>query len=332
MTGGGAAGWPGDLERDLLGGERRYTRGQVAARVGVDVDRARLFWRAMGFPDVGDDEVVFTDADVAALARVTELLDEGLLDLGTAVQLGRAMGRTTARLADWQMEAFTERAGDTGAQALDLTRRLLPDLEALLTFVWRRQLAAAALRRAPGGPAEAAGQRLAVGFADLVGFTRLSRRLGERELAEVVERFEAGASDLVSGVGARIVKTVGDEVLFVADAPDVAAEAALALAEATAADPVVPPVRVGLAYGPVLSRLGDVFGTTVNLASRLTALAPPGAVLVDEGLAAMLRADPRYQLTTQWRRRLAGLGLVVPVLLRRSVPGTVAGGRADAVG
>jgi len=70
----------------------------------------------MGFPDVGDDEVVFTDADVAALARVTELLDEGLLDLGTAVQLGRAMGRTTARLADWQMEAFTERTGDAAEQ------------------------------------------------------------------------------------------------------------------------------------------------------------------------------------------------------------------------
>jgi adenylate cyclase len=157
-----------------------------------------------------------------------------------------------------------------------------------------------------------------VGFADLVSFTRLVRRLSERDLARVVQRFEALASDIITAHGGRVIKTVGDEVLFVAIGAAPAAAIALDLVEAMALDDVLPDVRVGMASGRVISRLGDVFGTTVNLASRLTAVAKPRSVLVDGGLAASLASMSGFEMTPLRRRTLRGIGPVTPWALRRA--------------
>ena len=127
--------------------------------------------------------------------------------------------------------------------------------------------------------------RRVVGFADLVNFTSLVRRMTERQLAVMVQRFEALATDIVTAHGGRVIKTVGDEILFVTIGAAPAAAVALDLVETMAEDDLLPDVRVGMAVGPVLSRLGDVFGTTVNRASRLTSVAPAGGVLVDDALA-----------------------------------------------
>jgi adenylate cyclase len=156
-----------------------------------------------------------------------------------------------------------------------------------------------------------------VGFADLVGFTRLSRRLSVRDLAALVERFEQVGADVVAAAGARLVKTLGDEVLFVADRPGAAAAASLALVEAFAADEAVPQLRVGVATGLVIGRMGDVFGTTVNLASRLTSMARPGGVLVDEATAQDLAGDARFRTVAAVPRPVRGLGVVQPYVLRR---------------
>src|SRR5690606_26996932 len=107
----------------------------------------------------------------------------------------------------------------------------------------------------------------AVGSADLVSFTRLVRRLTERELAMLVQRFEAVTSDIVTAHGGRVVKTVGDEVLFVASPGPPAAAIALDLVEELGSDDLLPEVRVGMSTGPLVARLGGVFGTTVNRAS-----------------------------------------------------------------
>ncbi len=128
-------------------------------------------------------------------------------------------------------------------------------------------------------------RRLAVGFADLVGFTRLTRRMEEEELGELVEAFETAAADLVAAHGGRLIKTLGDEVLYAADDAGIAAEIALRLIETMANDETMPELRVGIAFGTVTTRMGDVFGTTVNLASRLTSIAPRDAVLVDGAFA-----------------------------------------------
>jgi adenylate cyclase len=160
--------------------------------------------------------------------------------------------------------------------------------------------------------------RLSVGFADLVSYTRLSQKLEERELAALVDRFGRRSADVIAGAHGRLVKTVGDEVLFVADSAADAARIGLELAETMAEDPVLPDVRVGIATGTVLTRMGDVFGRTVNLASRLTAQAAPGTVLVDAETADALAGSPDFALDVERTRAVRGLGLVRPGTVRRT--------------
>jgi adenylate cyclase len=201
--------------------------------------------------------------------------------------------------------------------------RLMPDLEALLVYVWRRAIATAVTRAAAVGGASPDGSEsgvLSVGFADMVGYTRLSRRLPEDELARLVQRFEAVSSDIVAACGGRLVKTVGDEVLFVATSADQAADIAVRLHTTHAEDDSVPEMRIGLATGQVLSRMGDVFGTTVNLASRLTALAKPGATLVDAETKAHLEDDQRYLLRGQRGRAVRGFGVLRAFVLTPAPP------------
>ncbi|MGW3342873.1 adenylate/guanylate cyclase domain-containing protein [Nonomuraea rubra] len=310
-----------EIERLLVGLPPRYTRVEVADRSGVPRELAERIWRALGFAQRADDAVAFTEADVDALRRVRSMLDGGLLDEQTVIRMARALGQTTARLAQWQAEIMIgtmlppEPSEDDLAAVLGTARGLMPDFEHVLIHVWRAQLAAAGTRLLAIAdvndelvPTRVA---MAVGFADLVSFTRRSRELGEKELAGLVEGFESRASDVVATHGARLVKTLGDEVLFTAQDPEQAAAIALDLVETDE-------LRIGMAYGPVLPVMGDVFGTTVNLAARLTAIARPGTVLIDEALAGGLGDDGPYALHRIRRRPARGLGVVQPYVLRRS--------------
>jgi adenylate cyclase len=133
---------------------------------------------------------------------------------------------------------------------------------------------------------------MTVGFADIVGYTRRTRSLTADELGGMVERFESTVTSVIADHGGRIIKTIGDEVLFVADDPVSAGRIALLLTSAHEDDPEFPQVRVGMAQGNVLSRLGDVFGEVVNIASRLTSIARPGRILTNRELADVLRDHP----------------------------------------
>jgi len=313
------------VEEHLLGGPRRFRRADVAAVSDVDLAYVRRLWRAMGFANVGDEAVAFTEGDLLALDQLLHLIQEEVVDHEFAVSLTRAMGHTMARLVQWQVESLTEylkeSRGLSGREAITAGITLagdhLEDFERLLVYVWRRQLAAVA-GRALGGPAEADTGWLAVGFADLVSYTRLSQRLEERALALLVDRFETRASDAVAACSGRLVKTVGDEVLFVADTVPRAIEIGLTLTETMAEDDLLPDVRVGIASGAVISRMGDVFGRTVNLASRLTSMAEPGGVLLDEATARVVEGQPDFELDYTRTRAVRGLGLVRAAVVRRS--------------
>ncbi|MGZ4632096.1 MAG: adenylate/guanylate cyclase domain-containing protein [Actinomycetes bacterium] len=317
------------IDTELLGGARKYTRGEVAEQAGVPVEYARRLWRAMGFANVGDAAVAFTDQDLAAIRRLLTLVGDGVLDEELAVSVTRALGHNAARLAEWQLDAVVEHlVNDAGLPVDAATRRAaemlsehVEDLEQLLVFVWRRQLAAVAGRalaaQERGVGADGVAGVLSVGFADLVSYTRLSQKLEERELAALVDRFGKRSADVIAAAGGRLVKTVGDEVLFVADRAEDAAVIGLELAETMAEDPVLPDVRVGIATGAVVTRMGDVFGRTVNLASRLTALAAPGTVLVDRDTADALDGNTDCALDVERTRAVRGMGLVRPGVVRR---------------
>lgn len=321
----------------LLGHPHEYMRREVSEAVGVSLLSARRFWHALGFPRVGDDDVVFTEADVQALDRVVSLVRAGILDDDSALSLTRAMARSADRLATWQTQLVWElvqerrqrdvaggeladgRPLDTAAA--ELTIQLADEIEPLLVYAWRRHLAAAVAQLASQADSLGAEHKAVVGFADMVGFTQTVRHLSERQLGRMVQRFEAIAADTVAAYGGRLVKTLGDEVLFSCRDPLDAAGIALTMIEGVHAVGDMPPLRVGLALGPVLSRLGDLFGTTVNRAARLTSLAHPDTVLVDAALGRALHDSGDVRLSPMRPRDLRGLGPTRAHVLRPGAEG-----------
>jgi adenylate cyclase len=322
---------PQDIEETLLGGPLRYTRKEVAERSGITDENARRIWQALGFPTPPDDEVAFTDGDVAALREIRGLLGHELVDEEMVLRLSRAVGQTMGRLASWLGDVWLQRFSeqlppdepvttDAVIAALQATEELRPAFERLLMHGWRRQLSAAGMRAATATATATADPAagvalLAAGFADIVAFTRMSRTMEGQELADFVERFETTVTGVVAEEGGRVIKTLGDEVLFVAEDPAAAAEIGLRICGLAGADPDFPQVRVGLAYGEIISRLGDVFGTPVNLAARLTSTAHPGTVLCDTGLTSALPPGA-YDVSSLRPRTLQGLGRVRIRLLR----------------
>lgn len=313
---------PAALERELLGGERRYTRLEVAEKAGVEVEKAQILWRALGFADVGDDNVAFTEQDVEALRAVEGLVSHGVIDGGTQLAMTRAMGQSLARLAEWHVSAITAALDGEQAtapdEAVDIAHDLLPVVQGLIGYIWRRHLAANAARVFADDRESSSSATLVVGFADLVGFTSLTRQAGEEELAAVIDSFEALASDAVAENGGRVVKTLGDEVMFTADAPVQAADIALDLSERVEAADNLPDLRIGLACGPLLARLGDVYGEPVNIASRLTSISKPGWVLVDRQLHDALADDERFYLKSRRPESVRGFHHLRQWRLRRA--------------
>lgn len=330
-----------ELEHRLLGAERTLTYRGMAREMGVSTHSARKLWRALGFPNLEDDVKAFTHTDVEALARMVELVREGYLNEETAISLTRSVGQMTDRMVVWQIEALVEdkianeQLSDAVArsQVVETLPELIEPIQGLMGYAWRRQLSAALQRltvRVESGLAASSRGRTgdehdtplplarAVGFADLVSYTSLSRQMSERTLAQMVQRFESKCAEIISIGGGRLVKTVGDEVLYNAETPEAGAEIALALAETIAADDVLPQARVSVVWGRVLSRMGDIYGPTVNLAARLTALADPGTILVDAVTATSLEPDADYLLVPQPPRLVRGFGEVQPHMLLRA--------------
>jgi adenylate cyclase len=320
-----------DLQAILLGGSESYTRDEMARASHLSMDQVGRLWRAMGFPDVGDARA-FTDADLTALLRVASLVERGMMDMDAVVQVARSLGQTTSRLADWQVDALGRHATDsdsqqplkatTSSETADDISELLPELEQLLVYVWRRQMAATIGRGEAENPADP--QRTTttatVGFADLVSFTRLSRQLDESDLGTLVETFESVSADVIHAQSGRLVKTLGDEVMFVADTPQRGARIALELHAVHARKKQMPELRVGLASGAVATRMGDVYGTTVNRASRNTALARPGSTILDsatsDALQDLAAAEPEeFNIKALTPRPMRGFGIVRPYAL-----------------
>jgi adenylate cyclase len=313
---------PDDLEAQLLGAPCELTRDEVAAAVGIPEPEARSLWNAMGFPEVSPNERAFTTRDVEALRTALAFANSGIVDPDTVLVLARAMGQELARTAEAQVDVF--RAASEGltvdqalAQAERLAPTMLPMLEQLVVHVWRRQFAAATARAFAA--ADGDGKPLtAVGFVDLVDFTRSTQQWDAAMLERTLERFERETSLRVTAVGGRVVKTLGDAVLYVTDDPGSAVEVALQTVDAHCADDELPDVRAGVALGPVLVRLGDVFGQPVNLASRLTDEARPRTVLIDAEAAQALAEDGSYELKRLRRRSVRGYRSLTPYLLRRT--------------
>jgi len=291
----------------VLGAAPSLTGPELVANADIPRPLADALWQALGFPYLGDQTRAFTSADAAALQACRALLERGIVDERGLIRTARQLGRAMAGLAEDQV-ATTLEAVARGV--LDDLTSLLEPMEQLQRHVWRRHLLATLERT--GAHPEATAMAIAVGFTDLVSFTARSRELSPAALDDLLDAFEQHTQAEVVEAGGRVVKTLGDEVMWAVDDPGAAAMIALAAASDT--------VRTGVAYGPTLARGGDHFGPTVNVAARLTGLARPGTVLIDLGMDGQLAGDRRFRLRRLRPTSVRGYEHLRATVLRAPAP------------
>lgn len=321
---------------------------EVADITGLPPELVRQLRRSLGFVEPEQADRLYGDIDIEVLESIGELLETGLVDVELVVQMARVIGSSTARIASAIVDVLDPIAPDeaddaegtepsSGASTPDPTGdavrpvpglaegdqfalvapHLFPMLLRVIDYVWSRHLQVEARARMSRDHAGSGPEERVVGFADLVGFTALSQQVGSRELAEVVDRFEAIAYDVVERHDGRVVKMIGDEVMFTVADVHAGAAIALELSETFRDDHHLADVRVGLAAGPVLQREADLFGPVVNRASRIVSLAFPGTILCDDAVHEVLADDVHYRWRSLGRRTLRNIGKVPVHVLRR---------------
>jgi class 3 adenylate cyclase len=296
-------GLPGLAAVVAIRGGGQLTVSEAAQRAGISKVKLLRIVRAAGFPEPGAEERAMGEqlADLAGGMAAAE----AVFGEAAVLQLLRVMGAAMARLADAIVSAFLVNVEpavrDQDPVGLGVARAnaeavaLIPTVNASLDILLREHIIRA--RRTILGDSAEAGyetQRMCVGFIDLIGSTALAQRLSTRELGAVLTTFEHVAVDSVTALGGRVVKLIGDEILYVAGDETSACRIAVTLAAAFADHPVVPEVRAGVAGGEVLLRDGDVFGPVVNLAARAVKVALAGQVVAPTAVAAAagIKAEP----------------------------------------
>jgi adenylate cyclase len=304
------------VERVLEGEGRRFTAEDVAERAGVEEDFLRRNRLALGLPDPGPDERAFTDEDVQAAKRIASLKEAGLPDEGI-LEVSRVIGLALAQVAAASRALVAQTALAEGGTELEIANRLAegarqlgpmmgPVLEYVLNLHLREQVRSDVIGRAEIASGRLPGaQEISACFADLVGFTKLGEELPPEELGAITGRLGELASD-VAEPPVRLVKMIGDAAMMVSPDNDALVDATLDLvARSEAEGEGFPPVRAGLARGPALARGGDWYGRPVNLASRITAIAYPGSVLVSEEVKEASSNGHRWSFAGE--RRLKGI-------------------------
>ncbi|HWB69389.1 MAG TPA: adenylate cyclase regulatory domain-containing protein, partial [Solirubrobacterales bacterium] len=318
------------VERALAGDGPRYSAREIAEIVGIDLELLRRFSAALGIPYTDPDEPRGTEADLEAARRIKAFRDAGLPEDGM-LQVARTIGMGMSRIAEANRELVIKTVAQPGDSERDLALRFAAAAEFMMPLVGptlvhalqanmleqiRRDVIATANLAAGdlGGTAT-----LTVCFADLVEFTRLGEEIPAEELGMVAGRLEEMAS-AVSEPPVRLVKTIGDAVMFVSPDASAMLAASLDLIDAAEAEgEEFPWLRAGLACGPVLPQSGDYYGSPVNLASRITGVARPGSVVVGEAVKEAVGEG--YSYTFIGERRLKGIDSRVKLFRARRAGG-----------
>lgn len=267
---------------------------QISEEAGIDLELLERMLRAVGLPRVDDPEApVLSKSDGQTFANAQKFLEFGITADHLVLVL-QVLAEGLTRAADVMRYAALAAVLKPGATELDtakaseaLVQQVAPMLGPLIEDTLRLQLmhimeteAVTTTERAEGQPLPGA-RLVTIAFADLVGFTRLGEVVPPEDLEKLAHRLADLARE-VAVPPVRYVKSIGDEVMLVSSDPVAMLEAVLDLLDATELDEDFPRLRVGLATGMAVSRAGDWFGSSVNLASRVTGAARPGAILVSE--------------------------------------------------
>jgi len=306
--------------RRVLGDDGTYLSArQISEQVGIDVDELNRFQRASGQPQIDDpDAPVFMRSDGDTAVHIKRFLDLGI-DPDQLLTIVRVLAEGLSRAAEVMRAAALGPVFHPGVTELEIakgTRDLVsvaapmlgPMIQDMLLLQLRHEVETGAVNaseRRAGAPLPGA-REVACAFADLVGFTRLGEELPPEGVEQLANRLaDIARQVLVAPV--RLVKTIGDAVMLISPDTGALLEVILALVDAAEADELLPQLRVGVAYGSAVSRAGDWFGNPVNLASRVTSVARPGAVLVAESARAQVSDDERFGWSYAGVRRLRGI-------------------------
>ncbi len=279
----------------VRGDGRRLTIDEIASRSGVAVETIEQVLRSAGLPLPDGSLPMFLEDDAAAFVAY-EAGAEGFGDDAT-LEFTRAIGAAMASIADSAMAIFgisvASQYSDRGTSELEqaeashlASAMLMSGVPDVIDALFRLHVGAAMRRASAARSEDARTATLAVGFVDLVASTSLSLRLDPKALTDAIGGFEHDATRLIGAGGGRLVKTIGDEVMFVHADPVEACLLALSLRDAVTENPLLGAVRGGLAMGDLVLGYGDFYGPEVNLAARLVKAAEPGQILITADVAA----------------------------------------------
>jgi adenylate cyclase len=303
------------LDRYLFSGEPSLNYGELVERAQIDSELAARLWRAMGFTVPSPEDRTFLNDDLEALQQAQGALGRGA-SVEDVVYHTRVMAAALSGVAEVSADNIVgiieelRSAGVAEEQigALFEESQQRPDIDRLIGYMYRRQLRAALWRKLARPQAGAEVAVITVGFVDLVRFTAITENIAEEELGVLIDRFETAVHERVHDAGGRIVKMIGDEVMFVTDQADHAVEIAVSLVQTFEADDSVPQARAGLATGSVLAHGGDYFGPVVNLAARIVGVARPSSVVVSQPLYNTIGLLPGLSWHRLPPKRLKGIG------------------------
>jgi adenylate cyclase len=303
---------------------------QICEETGINLELLEAIQRALGLPRAEDpDAVVHLRVDSEAAARAKIFIDMGLTR-EQVITVSRVLGQGLAQTAEVMRQVVLEAVIQPGASELQiaqayevLVQRVAPLLGPLLDDVLRMQLRRTLETEAVNAAERAAGmlpgaRHISVAFADLVGFTRLGEAVPPDELESLARRLSDLAHDVVAPP-VRFIKTIGDAVMFVSTDPVPLLRTTLELVRAAEKFDDFPQLRVGLASGYAVSRAGDWFGSPVNLASRVTGAARPGAVLVTESTREAIGSADGLSWSFVGARHLKGVKSEVKLFRARRV-------------
>jgi adenylate cyclase len=312
----------------LLGSDRRYSQREIADKSGLELENLQATRRALGLPVPPPDAKVLGEKDLEAAKIGARLREAGFDDEGM-LESTRVLGRGIARYAEAIRTLGASSLLAAGADERELGRRFAAATEALLPLAgpWLEYVFTLHLGQVlrtdavtfeemtTGHLSEARPQ--AIAFADLVGFTELGEAAGVEELTSVASQLSRLAGEVVEPP-VRVVKVIGDAVMLVAPDPEPMLATTLDLVERAEGHETLPQLRAGVAFGPAVNRWGDWFGSTVNLASRLTARARPGSVLTTEEVRDA--AKDGYTWSSAGPKRLKGIAEPVKTFRVRREP------------
>jgi adenylate cyclase len=277
------------LAGDVLQGPGRpiHSLRTAADALGTSVDEVATAWAVMGLRISDPEALALSQADVDGLqtwVAIKALVGDDaalafLRVLGNAMARVAEAGGTMARIA--QPDLLVTHSGDelTTAKAYRAVTEITHRFGVLIDAVFRQHIVSARTHFEGVITDASASVTCGIGFADLTGFTTLTQILTPTELLDLLVEFGGTVSDLVHADGGRVVKFIGDEVMWVTSTPELLVKVAMDLVEHSRAREAGLQVRAGLGYGSVLAIGGDYFGNPVNLAARLVGAAAPGQIL-----------------------------------------------------